>query len=439
MRHATSLNEIAAQGLCAGCGLCASMAPPGSVTLEISTAGFLRPRVTPALPAGVEKTLVALCPGNQLWAPPGDAPQQDPIWGPHYQPMRGHATDAEIRFKASSGGVISAIATYLLASKAVELVVHVGMDEAAPLQSRLLVSRDRAGVIAGASARYGPAAPLESINDILAAGQPFAFIGKPCDVAGLRNLAKVDPRVDHLMRYALAFFCAGVSSLRISESIVGKYGLTPDDVKLMRYRGHGCPGATHIEARDGRVFEQSYDDTWSEELNQEIQFRCKICPDGIGEQADIACGDAWVGDGGYAHAEHEGWNALLARSARGAELLAKMQTDKALHLEPISLADLNAMQPHQVERKQAVLARLAGMALAGAKLPRYAGQNLLRAAWRGRWQLLANFRGTWRRVQRGAHREDPGRRMAPRPQTRWRLPAAMALIVLLSCAMIALV
>src|SRR5690606_12893512 len=104
------------------------------------------------------------------------------------------------------------------------------MDAAAPLQSRLLVSRDRAGVIAGASARYGPIAPLESIGEILATGRPFAFIGKPCDVAGMRNLAKVDPRVGELMRYALAFFCAGVSSLRISESIVAKYGLAPGDV-----------------------------------------------------------------------------------------------------------------------------------------------------------------------------------------------------------------
>jgi coenzyme F420 hydrogenase subunit beta len=407
VKRATSLGEIAAKGLCAGCGLCVGMAPPGSVTLEMSAAGFQRPRVAQALPAALEDKLVALCPGNQLSAPPGDAPHHDPIWGPYYRPMKGHATDAEIRFKASSGGVISAIATYLLASKAVEAIVHVGMDSAAPLQSRLLVSRDRAGVLAGASARYGPAAPLENINDILAAGEPFAFIGKPCDVAGLRNLAKVDPRVDRLMRYALAFFCAGVSSLRISESIVGKYGLTPNDVQLMRYRGHGCPGPTHIEAKDGRVFEQSYDETWSEELNQEIQFRCKICPDGIGEQADIACGDAWVGDSGYAHAEHEGWNALLARTKRGAELLTQMQAAGALYLEPIALADLNAMQPHQVERKQAVLARLAGMAIAGAMLPRYEGQNLLRAAWQGRKRFLGNLLGTRRRIKAGAHREGP--------------------------------
>jgi hypothetical protein len=39
------------------------------------------------------------------------------------------------------------------------------------------------------------------------------------------------------------------------------------DVSLFRFRGHGCPGPTRIEAHYGRAFEQTYDDTWSNSLN----------------------------------------------------------------------------------------------------------------------------------------------------------------------------
>ena len=36
-----------------------------------------------------------------------------------------------------------------------------------------------------------------------------AFVGKPCDIAALRNLARWDARVDELVRYWLAPVCGG--------------------------------------------------------------------------------------------------------------------------------------------------------------------------------------------------------------------------------------
>ena len=232
------------------------------------------------------------------------------------------------------------------------------------------------------------------------------MIGKPCDIAGIRNLMRQDTRAARLIRLTVAFFCPGVSSLRISERIVGKYGLAPDDVKVMRYRGHGCPGATYIEARDGRVFQQTYDSTWSEELNQEIQFRCKVCPDGTGEQADIACGDAWVGAGGNPTAEHPGWNAILTRTEIGDRLLQEMQDAGVVTTAANRITDLDRVQPHQVERKRVALARLVGLALRRQPLPRYRGFRLAANAWSGRGVVWANLIGTLRRVKRGANRED---------------------------------
>ena len=67
--------------------------------------------------------------------------------------------------------------------------------------------------------------------------------------------------------------------------------------------------------------------------------------------------------------------------------------------------DLDLMQPHQVERKSAVLARLAGLALKRQKLPRYRGFRLAANAWTGRGRFLQNLLGTCRRIGRGANRE----------------------------------
>jgi spermidine/putrescine transport system permease protein len=404
--------------------------------------GFLRPRPQRPLGRDAEQRLLALCPGNNLSASP-EAPHLDEAWGPYHRLLKGHAEDAELRYRASSGGVISAIAQFLLDRRQVDFVLHVAADSGAPLRSKIQMSRDRAEIIAGASARYGPAAPLETIGDLLALDRPFAVIGKPCDIAGIRNLMRSDERARRLIKLTVAFFCAGVSSLRISEGIIGKYGLGSDDVKTLRYRGHGCPGATYIEAKDGRVFTQTYDDTWSEELNQDIQFRCKICPDGTGEQADIACGDAWIGADGYAYAEHEGWNSVIARTAAGDRLLSEMEAARAIVTAPITADDLDRMQPHQVERKRAVLPRLGGLALRNAPLPRYRGLRLAANAWTGRGAFWSNLRGTFRRVGRGANRETVrphgGNGGSPAPESAARAEWLSGLLLLSPALLVMLV
>ena len=50
----------------------------------------------------------------------------------------------------------------------------------------------------------------------------------------------------------------------------------------------------------------SYAQSWGEILTKHVQFRCKVCPDGSGGFADVACADAWYGDErGYPSFEEE--------------------------------------------------------------------------------------------------------------------------------------
>ncbi len=391
--------------------------------MVMTEAGYLRPSVADDIESDEQERLLDICPGIRVGTPPLDAPLLDTHWGSHHRVLKAHATDPEFRHRGSSGGVISAIADFLLESSRVQFILHVAADPGAPLRSRIQVSRNRTDLLEGAGARYGPAAPLARIEELLAWNLPFAIIGKPCDIAGVRNLARLDARVDRLVRYTLSFFCGGVSSLCISEQIVAKYGLEPQDVALMRYRGYGCPGATHIAARDGRVFEQTYDETWSEELNEEIQFRCKICPDSTGEHADIVCGDAWETLDGYAHTEHDGWNSLITRTAAGDRLLRDAEVARVIATEPLSIAALDRIQPHQVERKSQMLARIAGLRLSREPAPDYRGLRLLRSAWSGWRKLIPGVLGTYRRVRAGAHRENTTERGPPTREPRATRPS----------------
>jgi coenzyme F420 hydrogenase subunit beta len=377
--------------------------------MAVNAPGYLRPAVSPTLDAALEARALAACPGANLegaGAPErGRAPVWDAIWGPVGRLARGHASDRTVRHVSGSGGVITALCLQLLESGEAEAILHVAAEAAAPLRTLPRISLDREALLDSVGARYGPAAPLAGLEPLLASGRRFAFVGKPCDVSALRLLARQDPRIDKALVATISFFCGGVPSLAIARSIVGKYGLAEDEVEALRWRGHGCPGMTHIRSRDGAIFEQSYDETWGDALNQEIQFRCKVCPDAVGLAADLVCGDAWVTRDGYAHEEYEGWNAVIGRTPRGLALLAEAEAAGALRLEPLTLDELGRMQPHHVERRGAVPARLLALRCAGQPAPRGRRLGLLRAAWTGRRHLLRNFLGTLRRVRRGRNRE----------------------------------
>ena len=149
------------------------------------------------------------------------------------------------------------------------------------------LSFSAAEVIDGAGSRYGPTAPLLDIKSALDRNKPFAFIGKPCDIGALRNYARHDSRVDELVKYWLTPVCGGFSPPPATVRFLHSIGVDESQVKSFSYRGYGCPGPTRVETHDGRVIEKNYIDLWGEDETQwSLPFRCKVCPDGIGDSAD---------------------------------------------------------------------------------------------------------------------------------------------------------
>jgi coenzyme F420 hydrogenase subunit beta len=153
--------------------------------------------------------------------------------------------------------------------------------------------------------------------------------------------------------------------------------------------------------KDGRILEADYNSSWGSVLNRHLQFRCKICPDGTGEFADIVCADAWYGNDGYPDfTERDGRSLIITRTDRGESLLASVIGAKALSAEYLPVDDIARMQPYQVNRKQVVLGRLVGTAIARGKVPVMRRMGLLRASLAGRKvEWLRNAWGTFKRAK----------------------------------------
>ena len=374
------LYAIVEQGLCIGCGLCQAVAGAERVKLGKTRNGYQQPLVQGELDHATVDRIYAVCPGTRIEGLPqrlveSDS-KQDNVWGTWRRMLRGWAGDPEIRFEGSTGGVMTALGKYLLESKRVDFILQVKSSRSEPSFGEPCLSFTAADVIEAAGSRYGPSAPLLDIDQVLKRNQPFAFFAKPCDVNALRNYAEQDSRVDELVRYCIVMVCGGYGTPRGTLDFYRRSGIDPNDVTGLRYRGRGCPGPTRVETADGSAREFHYIDFWGEdETTWSLPFRCKICPDGIGEAADIAVADTWIG-GGPNRVDSEtdpGTNAIIARTLAGEELLVAAAADAALTLEYDIVPDtMSLYQPHQVNKKYAAWARHRGLADAGRIVPQTA-------------------------------------------------------------------
>ena len=397
-----TLALVARGQLCTGCGLCAGIGG-GAVTMAMTEPGYLRPVQSATLDAAQEQGIAAACPAVTIDERPA-APNDDALWGPWHSVGTGYATDAVLRHQASSGGMISALLTHALATGLVDFVVQTGADPVLPLANATGVSRDAAAVMAAAGSRYTASAPLAELDRWLAMPGKFAFVGKPCDVSALRARARLDPRVDAKVPLMLAFFCAGIPSAAGTRRILDRLGVAESDVATFRYRGDGWPGYATATRHDGSSERMSYADSWGDILSKQVQFRCKICPDAVGGDADVAAADAWYGDErGYpSFEEQDGRSLVVARTAAGQAILDAAVAAGAVRVEPLAIAEIVRMQPAQARRKRQILSRLAALAVAQRPVPRYRGVGVVAAARQeGLVAQAKSFAGLLRRLVKG--------------------------------------
>ena len=404
-----SLEEVVSNGFCIGCGLCAAVAPDAGIRMVPAPRHeHLRPVPSRPLTDREQERVLATCPGARVSGPfVGDARDgMDSIWGEHRRVARGHATDSDLRFRASSGGVMTAVNRFLLRAGEVSFILQTKPDPGNALGTLAAICHDEDSLMLAGGSRYATSAPLATIRQALDLGEPFAVSLKPCDVSGLRNLQRVDSRARDLIRFTQAMFCGTVPSLFASRAFFGRRGIdmAADPPAEFRWRGEGCPGPTRGVMPDGRAFEGTYNELWDENP-WTTQFRCKICPDAIGLCADLAVGDDWPG--GLPQGEDDGWNAVIAHTETGLRALDACEAAGDLTLFDVDVRHLDSVQPHHVRLRQGLSARLAACTAAGLPEPEFHDLALDDCATTfGAEERNQEFQGTLRRLTAGHGDED---------------------------------
>lgn len=348
---------------CTGCGLCHSVL---GTELEPDN-GFLRPRIISAEELSFFKN-VCLYNGDNV-TPLGS----NNFWGSYSAIYEGYSNNVKVRHGASSGGIVTAVCSYLLSNHLVDGVIQVCEDKEDPIATTTVINKSVEEVLKCQGSRYCHSAPLYHILESVVPFETYAFVGKPCDVIILKNYIKKYKKLTNI-KYTLSFFCAGTPSREANMSLIAGLGELHSDVRHVQYRGNGWPGQYILETSDRRVIKKDYIQVWMKYLGREVQAVCRFCFDGIGEAADISCGDYWhlSPQGTPVFDETEGVNVVFAWTEKGRTILEEMNQQESITVIPLKSTDrLDQCQPHHLKRRSAMLACTIAMRCLLRKSPRY--------------------------------------------------------------------
>ena len=366
------IKTILGEDFCVGCGLCEAFGNK----MTFNKKGYLRPAQYTFKEERDKNIIESVCPGYFTYNKNPLEEQghiKSSVWGNYISLQKAFSLDNQIRFGGSSGGVITALLKYAIVSNFADAVIVTLADKDNHLINRSIITEDVDEIVKAKSSRYSPSSPLALLNEAIQSKKRIILVGKPCDITAYKNLERLKPELKETIVLTIAFLCAGVPSIEGTKKIIHDFGIESDDVSLIKYRGDGCPGYFTIKTKTNEIHKLSYNDSWGKVLNKYLQKRCKICPDGTGESADIACGDIWEEENGKpVFIDKEGFSLVIIRSKLGEIFFGKAYNDGVIAIDKeIDVAQLDRIQPYQVARRKYIFARYLGILLSFKRVPKY--------------------------------------------------------------------
>ena len=268
----------------------------------------------------------------------------------HYQGLYSTSSlDKTILKNASSGGIITAIAKYLLINKYVDAVVcNKFIYEGSRVRTLPFIANSVEDLYEGQGSKYCPTDTLVVLEEIKKKSEKkYCLIATPCQVAGFRLASLYDEILKERVPYVISNFCGGYRDFReIDFFVKKKAGFS--NVSFFRHRGGGQPGSLLIRNNDGKEFTYPYPDY--AHLSPIVKNeRCTLCVDATGELADFSCGDAWLKNRkNYT----EPLSIVVPRSAKAMAILRDMLEAKEIVLDEITEQEVKESQKYNIDSKK---------------------------------------------------------------------------------------
>jgi coenzyme F420 hydrogenase subunit beta len=247
------------------------------------------------------------------------------------------ATDPEIKRKAQTGGVVSALISFALEKGMIDAALLTRRDDDQMPEG--FVARSREEVLACAGSSYVAAGTLEALNrEPWKDNERVAIVGLPCQVlasAKMRPLFKEKRDLGRRVNLVVGLFCTWAL-------VYGAF------IRFVQERVKGSPilGMDISPPPEPFLRVRTSNTTWEiplEQIREFIQPGCSVCLDLTSELADVSVGTV---EG------KEGWNTVIVRTEQGKELLRVAEREGIIETLPLPDVNLQHLKQASLLKKR---------------------------------------------------------------------------------------
>ncbi len=330
----STVNEVVKLNLCSGCGTCAALCPKQAISMKID-----ENKGVYAAQINEEKCTqchicFTVCPGHGVDYKElnmeifGKSPENILI-GNYLNCYSGNATNYEIRYNSSSGGLVTQTLIFALEEGIIDGAIVTRMKKEKPLEPEPFIARTKEEIIEASGSKYCPVPLNIALEEAFKTEGKFAIVGLPCHIDGLRKAEQVNKKLKQKIVLRLGIFCNHSPNFYATKTLLRKLKIKENDVNKINYRGEGYPGKLNILSGKNKI---SLVQSTSWRLIGSHFFypnRCLCCSNGICELADVSFGDAWLPE---MSDEKIGISILISKTEFGDTLLRKMESKNIIRL-----------------------------------------------------------------------------------------------------------
>ena len=381
-----TISTVVDGGLCMGCGICTVVCQAEAINMrKCLRTGIILPEVndTRCIACG---RCIQVCPGAEVdfasltkWFLNRDYSNE--LLGIYETAYFSHANDHEIRFRSSSGGLVTALLLRMLETGHTHGALVARMDPVDPLQVECFLAKTKNEILSASGSKYCPVSIGSALRQILHVGGRYAIVGLPCHIHGVRKLEQINPEVcSHIIAH-FGLVCRNTCTYKATEYFLKGHGIDPQLVTRLSYRGSGWPGRITIETRD-RFRHEFLRSANVQNLHNRVIMtsaflydflhpRCLVCADFMNELADISFGDPWHRD--VLRQETVGKSLVIVRTKTGKEIIEDARANGIISIEPISETTILASQGYGF--KKGFRSRILVRRYLRRPVPRYPGKS----------------------------------------------------------------